>query len=736
MIITPDDHARLAEYHIVLAWLGDPVTCPCQLRAQVTDKCLEVSGTVPTREVKTRAMQLASAHVSKPVLDSITVRPAPNQRPRVESVERLRSLCQEALDEGPGKVVFDLHMDADADGLVSIRGTIPSLEEKLAVSQRLRRVRGCNAIRNDLTVWNITDVGRAYMLVTASGSHLVLAEEAQTQAPAKLPDIVPAAAISPQPAATAPKAGRLTSLFQKLVPSQASASKIAPPPLPTPAIQQTSMPLDRPQPPASLPPLEKPTASRPATIVPAIPSPIAPEPKRAAQGQPTAVPIQPAPVAAVPATAVPPTAVPLSSHVTLRSETTPPQRKDVTPPIRKAPTAGTNAQIVTIPGAAAKTAQAQPARPDAASKPISAPGIAPAPTSAPPASAASTPPKPVLAELASRSAATPATVAKDTGKAPTSFGMLHIWKDRKQMQAPVTVKAPQRYQPAPLATAAPQSKGTASPAAVVTPPSAASTTATAATSSSTEGSPPLSAVAPAAPTSVPSTPSTATVGSQPPTVATPPSVARDVSPSAMTSPPVTAPAPVAETPPPAPAVAMKTEATESSHPAMVADASPPNVKLQAPVAMPQPVLPVGQRTVVQASYADKAADAPGTALNPVPAAYASASSEVRTALYREKPARPETGPVTSGVVVLASASDEPVSAAGATMHLQAWLQHLVVTTCGNDASDINLVLRSTTEIDVQLRTHEPALAQSLAERILRLPELSPYRVMLEIQVKK
>src|SRR5207244_982631 len=132
----------------------------------------------------------------------------------------------EALDEGPGKVIFGLHVDADANGVVTVSGTIPSVEEKVAISQRLRRVRGCNAVRNQLVIWHINDVGRSYVLVTAGGSHLVPADATEgpvrttmtSKAPTVLPATVPAT--SKPLAAPASKPGPLANLLHKLAPSK------------------------------------------------------------------------------------------------------------------------------------------------------------------------------------------------------------------------------------------------------------------------------------------------------------------------------------------------------------------------------------------------------------------------------------------------------------------------------------------------------------------------------------
>src|SRR5688572_27769275 len=65
-----DDHARLAEMMVLLAWAADPVTSPCQLRVNAGGPMLEVAGAVPDERAKARALQLAAQQGGRAVVDS------------------------------------------------------------------------------------------------------------------------------------------------------------------------------------------------------------------------------------------------------------------------------------------------------------------------------------------------------------------------------------------------------------------------------------------------------------------------------------------------------------------------------------------------------------------------------------------------------------------------------------------------------------------------------------------
>src|SRR5262249_56689546 len=62
---------RPLEIAIELAWLGDPVTFPCQLAAHLSDAGAEVRGYVPNKAARDRALQLARLNCPLPVVDQL-----------------------------------------------------------------------------------------------------------------------------------------------------------------------------------------------------------------------------------------------------------------------------------------------------------------------------------------------------------------------------------------------------------------------------------------------------------------------------------------------------------------------------------------------------------------------------------------------------------------------------------------------------------------------------------------
>src|SRR5262245_48834072 len=62
---------RATEIEVELAWLADPVTCPCPLTAHVTGPTLEVRGSVPSMFARAQALKLARERSQLAVIDSL-----------------------------------------------------------------------------------------------------------------------------------------------------------------------------------------------------------------------------------------------------------------------------------------------------------------------------------------------------------------------------------------------------------------------------------------------------------------------------------------------------------------------------------------------------------------------------------------------------------------------------------------------------------------------------------------
>src|SRR5262249_37830481 len=99
-------------------------------------------------------------------------------------------------------------------GQITLMGAARSYEEKLAISQRLRRLTGCTSVVNQLKVTPLVKDGSSLTMVTTDGLHVVPAEMAMDEPMPGMVQAIPAVrvvapvqgAIAMHPADAAPAA--------------------------------------------------------------------------------------------------------------------------------------------------------------------------------------------------------------------------------------------------------------------------------------------------------------------------------------------------------------------------------------------------------------------------------------------------------------------------------------------------------------------------------------------------
>ncbi|MCI0376410.1 MAG: hypothetical protein L0215_02260 [Gemmataceae bacterium] len=214
------DRFRRLEILIELAWLNDPVTFPYFLEAHVVGPSLVIRGAVPSAAVRAHAIQVAQLLSPLTVRDAMQERPGLAVRPTPRSPEQLKNAVQSQL-----RAAFpDQHerwtVQCGKDGAVELRGRIESLEQKLALSQTLRRLHGCTRAVNLTGAHDVRDIVSA----TAAAPAAAAAPKAHAK-----PDVPPGSVINAaakEPVKTLEKATPLP----KTTPKAESTVDKAPPP--------------------------------------------------------------------------------------------------------------------------------------------------------------------------------------------------------------------------------------------------------------------------------------------------------------------------------------------------------------------------------------------------------------------------------------------------------------------------------------------------------------------------
>jgi hypothetical protein len=169
-----DPNSHLAEMRVEIAWLADPVTFPFALTAHVFGSNLEIHGTVPNEVVRSHVLEIAREHGGLAVVaDALRVQPDLHLPPTgAETSQRLAMAASAALKQALPTYASGFEVYARAGGMVALKGPIPSYEEKLLASQRLRTLHGCLAVDNQLEVLAVHLDGKTFVAVSADGTQL------------------------------------------------------------------------------------------------------------------------------------------------------------------------------------------------------------------------------------------------------------------------------------------------------------------------------------------------------------------------------------------------------------------------------------------------------------------------------------------------------------------------------------------------------------------------------------
>jgi hypothetical protein len=180
-ITTPvlDSHTKLEEMKVELALMADPATFGCNLSARLDGKAMLVNGYVPNDAVREKAIQVARTGTHLVIADGLKIHRALAMRSAGVPTEKIQQGAAELLSEGFPEIAPGVEIKATITGQITLTGGARSFEEKLSVSQRLRRLNGCTSVVNQLKVTPLMKDGQSLTMVTADGTCVVPAEIAE-----------------------------------------------------------------------------------------------------------------------------------------------------------------------------------------------------------------------------------------------------------------------------------------------------------------------------------------------------------------------------------------------------------------------------------------------------------------------------------------------------------------------------------------------------------------------------
>lgn len=152
------DDPHVTEAKVAVAWLGDPLTFSCELQAHRSGNVLHVTGFVPSDAAREQALKIARAVGGLTVEDGCTLKP---DLPRPIASKPMNVLYRHATAELLRVIpdhVGTITVDVWTMGRLIVKGTVPTYEDKLAVSRGLRQINGCTCVINELKVSPVTAI--------------------------------------------------------------------------------------------------------------------------------------------------------------------------------------------------------------------------------------------------------------------------------------------------------------------------------------------------------------------------------------------------------------------------------------------------------------------------------------------------------------------------------------------------------------------------------------------------
>ncbi|MEI6771425.1 MAG: BON domain-containing protein [Planctomycetota bacterium] len=224
----PEDSLTLAEsMRIHIEFLADPLISATDIAPSVRNGKMILKGNVNNNTVANNAVALASRLTTCKVISEIRTWPV--------SFNKTDKLSVEALQANTNKVVSTelltsypkLTAAVSAEGTVIVSGPVVTLEDKLEISKRLRKVAGCQRVINKMAVQPMRMGKETVTMVSKDGTKWIVGKD-QIVALSPTIELTPAATTSKE--------------ITQAVVSTKTADKIAPVIVPTQNSVQTPKP--------------------------------------------------------------------------------------------------------------------------------------------------------------------------------------------------------------------------------------------------------------------------------------------------------------------------------------------------------------------------------------------------------------------------------------------------------------------------------------------------------------
>jgi len=162
-----------AAMEIQLEFLADTSISNTDIHAYFRKGKLVIKGNANQQSIAKKAKNLAEKVTTIPIQDEIRVWPFPTYVTQKSSQENLQKAAEKCVHMELGALYPKLKALAQADGTIVVKGPIISLEDKLEVSKKLRKIPGCTRVENQLEPQPMVRGKQTVILLTKDGQKFI-----------------------------------------------------------------------------------------------------------------------------------------------------------------------------------------------------------------------------------------------------------------------------------------------------------------------------------------------------------------------------------------------------------------------------------------------------------------------------------------------------------------------------------------------------------------------------------
>lgn len=179
-----EDSIALAEsMRIHIEFLADPVISATDISPSVKNGRMILHGNVNNNTVADSAVALASRLTTSKVTSEIKIWPVSFNKNTKVPVETLQANTNKVVSAEFQTSYPRLSTSVSADGSIIVFGPVVTLEDKLEISKRLRKVQGCQRVVNKMIVQPMRMGGETVTMINKDGTKWIVGKD-QTTAPA------------------------------------------------------------------------------------------------------------------------------------------------------------------------------------------------------------------------------------------------------------------------------------------------------------------------------------------------------------------------------------------------------------------------------------------------------------------------------------------------------------------------------------------------------------------------